>query len=219
MNSPFPWSNDSLNMTTVILDPHLAERLRADRAARGIDCWDEVWEGIYMMAPARNNEHQQLVSGLLSILQDVVGWPGIGRVFPGINVSDRSDDWERNYRIPDISVFLNDTTAVDRGSYWQGGPDLAVEVVSPGDQSRAKLDFYASVHTRELLILDREPWQLEFYRLSSNSLELIETIRPSDGKSVQCDTVGLTFELRPSEIDDRPSLIVTHPDSGRDWKI
>ena len=45
-------------MTTVILDEALAERLKADRAQRGGDRYDEVWEGVYMMAAMPNNEHQ-----------------------------------------------------------------------------------------------------------------------------------------------------------------
>lgn len=153
-------------MATVILDPRLAERMRADRAARGIDRWDEVWEGTYMMAPALNNEHQHLVSKLIRVLDETVCDDSLGDVFPGINVSDRSDNWEKNYRVPDISVFLKDTAAINRGSYWQGGPELAVEIVSPGDQSREKIDFYSAVQTRELLILDRDPWQLELLSLS-----------------------------------------------------
>ena len=31
--------------------------------------------------------------------------------------------------------------------------------------SREKLDFYAKVGTREVLILDRDPWSLELYAL------------------------------------------------------
>ena len=60
-------------MATVILDPELAERLRAERAAWGGDRYDEVWEGTYMMAPMPNNEHQAIVNGLTAILQDIIG--------------------------------------------------------------------------------------------------------------------------------------------------
>jgi Uma2 family endonuclease len=193
----------------VILDTRLAEQLRADRAAAGVDRYDEVWEGAYMMAPTPDNEHEWLVSHLASILQDVIGEPGLGEVVPEVHVSDRRDGWNENYRVPDVAVFLNSTSAVNRGSYWQGGPDFAVDVVSPGDRSREKIGFYASVHTREFLVLDREPWQLELYRLSSGSLQLIALNRPNDFKHIQSDVVDLNFELRQDELDDCPSLIVT----------
>jgi Uma2 family endonuclease len=206
-------------MATVILDPELAERLRAERAAWGGDRYDEVWEGTYMMAPMPNNEHQAIINGLTAILQDIIGWPQLGDVFPGVNVSDREENWKENYRVPDVAVFLKTTTAINRGSFWQGGPDFAVEILSPGDQAREKLEFYASVNTREFLILDRDPWQLELYRLTTDSLQLIQTGRPDEGQSVKSDVVGLSFELRQEETRDRPSLVVTHPASSRNWTI
>ncbi len=54
-------------MTTVILDDSLAERLKAERAERGGDRYDEVWEGVYMMAAMPNNENQRLVNLLATI--------------------------------------------------------------------------------------------------------------------------------------------------------
>ena len=206
-------------MATVILDAELAKRLRAQRAEQGADRFDEVWEGTYMMAPAPNNEHQGVVNGLTAILQDVIGWPKLGNVFPGVNISDRLDDWKENYRIPDVAVFLNDTQAVDRGSYWQGGPDFAVEIVSQGDQSREKLAFYASVATRELLVIDREPWQLELYRLSTGSLNLVATNQPGGSQPIESELVGLSFALQDGDAADRPSLVVVSRSTNKSWTI
>ena len=181
-------------MATVVLDDLLAQRLRAERAATGADRYDEVWQGTYMMAPMPNNEHQEFVSKLTRIFDEVVGDANLGIAYPGVNVSDRVDEWEQNYRVPDVAVFLNNTTAVDHGRFWHGGPDFAVEVVSPGDQSRDKLEFYASVSTRELLVIDRAPWQLELYKLSSGQLMLAE----GNGTSVVSEVLGLNFVLTPS---------------------
>ena len=36
---------------------------------------------------------------------------GAGDVSPGVNLSDRDDGWEQNYREPDVAVFLHDTKA------------------------------------------------------------------------------------------------------------
>ena len=123
-------------MATMIHDAELEQRLQAERAACGADRYDEVWKGVYVMAPMPNDEHQMIVNALASILQDVIGWPGLGQVRPGVNVSDRVENWQQNYRVPDVAVFLNDTKAVNHSSFWLGGPDLAIEVVSPGDQTR-----------------------------------------------------------------------------------
>jgi len=55
--------------------------------------------------------------------------------------------------VPDVLVFSNDTAAIDRKSHWLGGPELAIEIVSPGDKTLEKLDFYAAVKTQELLVI------------------------------------------------------------------
>ena len=116
-------------MPTLILDALLEERLLAERAASGADRFDEVWEGIYMMAPMPNDEHQQIVNRLAAIFQEVIDWPGLGHVRPGINVSDRKENWTDNYRVPDVAVFLESGTAENCDAFWFGGPDFAVEVI------------------------------------------------------------------------------------------
>ena len=78
--------------------------------------------------------------------------------FPGCNVSDQPERWKRNYRCPDVAVFLPGNPAEDRGTHWYGGPDFAAEVHSRFDRSRKKFGFYAKVGVRELLLVDRHPW-------------------------------------------------------------
>ena len=118
-------------MPTLICDAELEERLRAERVLTGADRFDEVWDGVYVMAPLANNEHQLIVSRLTSVFEECIGWPGLGYVFPGVNVSDRVDDWKSNFRCPDVAVFMKNSRAKNQDAFWHGGPDFAVEVVSP----------------------------------------------------------------------------------------
>ncbi len=122
-------------MSTLIRNSDLEEQLRAERHARGLDRWDEIWEGTYVMPPFPNDEHQFLQSRLNTILDLVIGMRGLGEVRAGVNVSDRVDDWTKNYRCPDLAVFLNGTKARNLKTHWLGGPDFAIEVVSPDDSS------------------------------------------------------------------------------------
>src|SRR4051794_22303199 len=131
-------------MSVLINDRELEEKLRAERQAKGLDRWDEVWEGVYVMPPMPNDEHQFIQSRLITILDIVIGMPGLGEVRGSVNVSDRQDDWRDNFRCPDVCVFLKGTSAQNLQSFWLGGPDFAVEIVSPGDSAWDKLDFYAS---------------------------------------------------------------------------
>lgn len=132
-------------MPTFISDPELEAQLRAAREAMGADRYDEVWEGVYMMAPLPNDEHQDLVALLTTILVEVVRWPGLGEVRPRVNVSKRREDWQQDYRVPDVAVFLKEGHAENLGTHWLGGPDLAIEICSPEDRSREKIEFYKSL--------------------------------------------------------------------------
>ncbi|MDH3718519.1 MAG: Uma2 family endonuclease [Planctomycetota bacterium] len=204
-------------MATLIRDPEVELRLRSERAATGADRYDEIWEGIYMMALMPNDEHQQIVSRFVSILEEIIGWPSKGNVRPGVNVSDRADDWQQNYRVPDVAVFLAGGMAVNHGAFWQGGPDFVVEVISPDDNSREKIPFYSRVGVRELLLVDRQPWRLELYRLQGDRLNREATVQPDHEQTVSSNVVPLTFGLISQS--DRPHIEVAHAASDRVWMV
>ncbi|MBC8353035.1 MAG: Uma2 family endonuclease [Planctomycetes bacterium] len=204
-------------MTTIINDHILEERLIAQRQQAGLDKLDEVWGGVYVMSPMANNEHQRVVSDLTTILNIVLGWSGLGRIFPGVNVSDQEDDWKNNYRCPDVAVYLKDTQAEDRGAYWYGGPDFAVEVVSPQDRTTDKLPFYGQVGTRELLVVDRDPWALSLYRLRDEILQPFATSELDGSTTIVSEVVPLDFNMLAHE--SRPVIEVNHHDRHQRWII
>src|SRR4051812_47445996 len=158
-------------MEMMVLDPALQERLLAERRASGGDRFDEVWDGVYMMAPLANNEHQDVQSNLTFAIRSALGQGSLARVQAGANVSDREDQWEHNYRCPDVVVIFPGGAARDCDTHWFGGPDFCVEIASRGDRSRDKTEFYASVGVRELLLVDRHPWSLELYWLAGAQLK------------------------------------------------
>ena len=203
-------------MATLILDRELAEQIRVKRAESGGDRWDEVWEGTYVMAPLPNNEHQAFVNKLATILQLVVNWER-DSVFPGANVSDQPDDWTFNYRCPDVAVYLHGNPAKDRGTHWLGGPDLAIEILSPDDRSYDKIPFYESVGTRELLLIDRHPWQIELLRLDGDQLVSAGVSRPEDQHAIRSMVLPITFQLLPAS--GRPQLVVSVVGDDRRWII
>ncbi len=208
-------------MATLIMDSAMEERLRAERAESGADRYDEVWEGTHMMAPMPNDEHQQIVMRLASICQEMIDWPGRGDVRPGVNVSDQQDDWTKNYRVPDVAVFLKEGRAKNFGEYWYGGPDFVVEVVSTDDRTRDKLPFYAGVGVRELLLIDRRPWKLELYHLRDKQLNLAGTSELPEGKTLSSAvlpfTLPFTFGLVAG--DPRPQIQVRHTAGDGEWLV
>ena len=203
-------------MATVIMDHLFAQRLREERKAAGSDRWDEVWEGTYMMAPLPNNEHQQIVTRLAAIFQETVGWDSADIVLPGANVSDREKGWQHNYRCPDVVVYLAGTQAKNCDTHWCGGPDLAVEIVSDDDLTRDKIPFYGKIETRELLIVDREPWSLELLRLKDGELKSVGHSDSQANQLLNSEVLPLTFRLIGEA--DRPEIEVRHH-NGKTWLL
>ena len=204
-------------MALMVLDPSVEQRLKAEREASGADRYDEVWEGVYMMAPLANNEHQDLQIGLAAAIKNALGWDHPARVHSGANVSDREEDWLYNYRIPDVVVVYPGSAARDCDTHWCGGPDFCVEIASPGDRSRDKLDFYARIGVRELLLVDRDPWDVQLYRLANGRLELVGHSDLSGGDVIASAVVPVSFRLVPGE--PRPKIEVTHRDGARRWLV
>jgi Uma2 family endonuclease len=200
-----------------ITDPRLIRCLKHRREATQLARKDEMWEGIYVVSPDPNNEHHLLASELMAVFLVVRHLVGGGVVFGGGNISDRVEGWTKNYRIPDVAVYLATNPARNCGTHWCGGPDLAVEILSEGDLARKKLAFYAKVGTREVVIIDRDTWALELYRLTDGRLELVGISTPDRPDSLASEVLPLSFRLVPGE--GRPTLELTQLDGGQTWRI
>jgi Uma2 family endonuclease len=202
-------------MSLLVLDRFVERRLRAQRKARGIDQHDEVWEGVYVMSPLADDEHQAIAGSLTTAFQIVIGETGLGKVRPGVNVSDRVKRWTNNYRTPDVVVILKDSPAQNHGKFWTGPIDFVVEIVSRGDRSRRKIPFYAKVGVRELLFVDRKPWRLTLYRHDGTELENVGTCDGLQWASLESEVLPFFFQLASAA--DRPTIELRHKTDGRIW--
>jgi Uma2 family endonuclease len=204
-------------MASLVLDPLLEDELKRERALTGADRFDEVWDGVYVMSPIANNEHQFLAFQIAAAIAGGIRVPDEGLVFAGCNVSDQEKDWTKNYRCPDVAVFLKGNPAQDRDTHWFGGPDFAVEIVSPNDRSRDKFDFYFGVGVRELLIVDRKPWRLELYRNNREELALAGSCTPTKPKGLESSVIPFRFSLAAGR--PRPKVIVVCRTNGHSTRI
>jgi Uma2 family endonuclease len=114
--------------------------------------------------------HQELVDDLSDLLGVVVKIGGLGKKYPGANVSDRRDHWKENYRIPALLVVLKVSNAVDCGTHFFGGSDFVIEVESPGDDTEEKVPFYSEIGVRELLVIHRDRRTLRLLRHDGEAL-------------------------------------------------
>ncbi len=204
-------------MATLVTDPYVEKQIRAERAASDADRYDEVWDGVYMMSPLPNPEHQALVAGFIRGLASALGSELAECVLPGVNVSDRLDDWKENYRCPDVTVYLPGNPARLFAAHYQGGPDFLVEIVSADDHSYRKLPFYGTVGVREVLSVDRNPWKLELYRADNKSLQLVGRSDLDTTVSLQSNVLPVSFRLVSGE--NRPRVEISRIDGAACWLI
>jgi Uma2 family endonuclease len=202
-------------MTAIIADPCVEERIITERRARGWDRQDEVWDGVYIIMPDPNVDHQRLVMRLGVAFSEAINAPTGGDVFPGLNLSDRTDDWTNNYRCPDVGVFLKGNTAQVFEAHIRGPADFLVEIVSAGDKSRDKFDFYGELGVRELLLIDRYPWSLELYRHNGSELVLAGRSDLQQGEVIDSTVLPLNFRLLPAE--PRPEIHIAEAGGSRTW--
>jgi Uma2 family endonuclease len=153
-----------------ILDEILAEGLISERKRLGIDLYDEVWDGVYVMPSMPILPHQKLVHDLEGVLDVVLEAAGGGEIYPGANVSDRRAGWKENFRVPDIVVVLKNSRAINCRTHLYGGPDFLVEIESPGDDTENKIPFYSKIQVSELLIVERDTRHLRLLRYDGHAL-------------------------------------------------
>jgi Uma2 family endonuclease len=204
-------------VSITILDP--AEARAARRRLRNTDeRFTECWNGREVVPPLPNRQHQRLAFRFGPPLYETVEVPGRGETYLGVNVSDRADKWRKNYRGPDVAVYLTGNPAVPHENHMQGGPDFLVEILSRGEQPKAKFQFYAKIGTREVLLVHRRrEWALELFQLRTGKLELAGRSDLTAPAVLTSSTLSLTFQLvaRP----DRPHIQVEDPADGRTWLV
>lgn len=151
--------------------PSVPPGLLAWRKKTGADRWDEMWEGVLHMAPSPNREQQDLEGTIETYLR--THWaPAHGaRVHHQINVA-AVGGWPRDYRIPDIVLVTPSRFGIDHNEYFEGGPDVVVEIRSAGDESYEKLEFYARIGVAEVWIIDRDSRACEIHILKAGRYEL-----------------------------------------------
>lgn len=152
----------SRGAATVVLGPpppELADWL-ARRKALGQDLKDEVWEGRYVVAPFAHGDHgimQAEVALAIGPRAKRLGWA----TSVGFNLGEPD-----NFRVPDGGVHREPPRTL-----YVPTAELVVEVLSPDDQSFAKLDFYAGHGVRELLVVNGSECAIRCFALQDGQAE------------------------------------------------
>jgi Uma2 family endonuclease len=156
-------------MPTLVRDPQPAEfeALLERRRRLGQDLFDEVWEGVLHMNPAPSGMHARIEAQLLAILQGLAGAAGptvVGQFNLGAD--------EHDYRVPDGGLHRDFT---DRVFYPTAA--LVIEIVSAGDETWEKLEFYARRGVDELLIVDPQDRTVSWLGLDAGEYKHLKRSR------------------------------------------
>jgi Uma2 family endonuclease len=135
------------------------------RKRTGADKWDEVWDGVLHMPPMPNRTHQHLEGSLQLYLTIHWARPRKARVYHQINLAAPGGWPNKNYRIPDLLLLTPERFHIDHDEYFEGAPDVVVEIRSPGDESKQKLPFYRDLGVPEVWIINRDTKEPEVYVL------------------------------------------------------
>ncbi|MGB8878132.1 MAG: Uma2 family endonuclease [Solirubrobacteraceae bacterium] len=135
-------------MPTLVKDPPPAgfQALLERRRELGQDLLDEMWEGVYHMNPAPAARHAEIAQQLAVFLDAPARAAGLVPMMSIFNLGAPED-----YRVPDGGLHRERPGARD---VYLATAALVVEIVSPGDQTWEKLEFYAAHQVDELLIVD-----------------------------------------------------------------
>jgi hypothetical protein len=164
-------------MRVLVCDPPppAFEAFLEERRRTGADRRDEIWDGVLHVAPAPQRRHGTLLMRIAALLQPLAGPAGL-EIISDFNIGEPQD-----YRIPDAGLL-------------RSGPNvtflltaaMAIEIVSPRDDTWDKLPFYAEHDIDELLIVDPETRKVDWLGLA-------------DGKYAPIGRSGL-IDLGPEQL-------------------
>jgi hypothetical protein len=77
--------------------------------------------------------------------------------------------------------------------------------------------FYSKVETRELLIIDRDPWRLDLLQLSRKKLKSVGISSGKKGAILKSRVLPLTFQLLQGK--GRPTIEVVRTTDGKKWSV
>lgn len=134
-------------MTTLVLGspPPELEALLERRRRAGVDRLDEVWQGVRHMVPGPSLEHARVAHQLAVLLDGPARAAGLVPTMHEFNVGES----EHDFRVPDGGLHRPGAAGL-----WHATAAIVVEILSPGDESREKLPFYAEHDVDEVLLVD-----------------------------------------------------------------
>jgi Uma2 family endonuclease len=147
---------------------------------------------LYLMSPAPNRFHQDIVLNLATILRGFLREHPIGKVY--VSPIDVYLD-DHNVVQPDVVFVSNERREILTDDGMHGAPDLAIEVISPSNaqlDKTAKRRVYARDGVKELWLVDPTLRQIHLYDFARDPAKAVR-ILDDDETFVSALLPGLTI--------------------------
>lgn len=142
-------------MKTVLVGnpPHGIEDILQRRRALGQDGFDEVWEGVYHVAPMAHSRHGYIGRQLAFLLEPLARQAGLVST-DAFNLGEPED-----YRVPDGGYHRSEPAAL-----YVPTAAIVVEVVSPDDETWQKFGFFAAHGVEEICTAEPLEHRVRWWR-------------------------------------------------------
>lgn len=165
-------------MRAVLLE--VPEAMLDERRRLGLDGRDEMWDGVLHVVPPAGGPHQEFARELFLVLAPLAKRRGLRPYYEtGLFRADK------DYRVPD-QLYCRPKHESERGTE---GAELVVEIRSDGDETYEKIDFYAALGVREMLIAHPKDRRVELLRAVDGRLQ---SVGPDD-ETVRSEVLGADF--------------------------
>jgi Uma2 family endonuclease len=164
------------------------EHFLEERRRLGHDKKDELWEGVLHMVPPPAHVHSRVQTDLIVALSRIAGSRGWQ-----VNVECGLFATDDNYRVPDVILARLEHCSkrgVERA-------ELVVEVLSPDDESRDKLPFYASVGVPEVWLIEPTTRAFEILTLSAGEYHVVTPF----GGAVRSPLLGIELRVKNGALE------------------
>jgi Uma2 family endonuclease len=152
-------------------------------------------------------EHQDTSMFLLSLIVNWVAYHELGKVYhPPLLVKLPLPDNREVAREPDIVVILNGNLGRFAEQYFDGAPDLIVEITSPASRHTdrtVKYEEYETAGVPEYWLIDPDRQYTEFFQRDAAGLYRVAL---SGSEGVYCSRVLEGFWLQVEWLWTRPPL-------------
>lgn len=151
----------------------------------------ELIDGELIMTPPPFDEHQKGSSHLFLFLAQVVKGGELRYAPTGLHIGEHMFEPDIFWVSPE-----NDRCVLVEGKYWEGAPDLVIEILSKSTEYRdrgIKFETFEKHGVREYWLVESEAKFIEVYVLVNNKFERLGVF--GRGKTFESPVLGLAVEV------------------------